>query len=349
MSVTVSPDCGHVYVTGSNERSVAVFSRQPSSGELTFVQVLRDGQDGVDGVNGANSVIVSPDGSHVYVAGHHDDAVAVLSRGEAEPHYVAVAPGQIVENVDFGNHWPPTIVGRHVFYNNSAFDGNNPSPAAADDNAIATDKTALLPGMIANFDNYTSYSRGINGVMIDVARLTVTPMADDFLFHVGNDEDPAGWTPVSASVTLDVREGAGVDGSDRVTLIWPDHAIRNEWLQVTVLADRLGMAEDDVIYVGNAVGEAGNSTSNTQVTTTDLLLARNNPRNFLNPAPVKFDFDYNRDQRVNVTDVLLARNNATNFLTALSLLDLSGEEAGLAATDGPAANAVDRLLLAYWP
>ncbi len=120
----------------------------------------------------------------------------------------------------------------------------------------------------------------------------------------------------------------------------------------------------------------GNSTSNTQVTTTDLLLARNDPRNFLNPAPIKFDFDCNRDQRVNVTDVLLARNNATNFLTALKLIDLSGEgagertqfsqPAGAAASwlhesdpastsarrpekSDSAAEAVDKLLLAYWP
>jgi len=185
--------------------------------------------------------------------------------------------------------------------------------------------------------------------MVDLASPAVTPSADDFLFQVGNDSNPADWTPITSPVSVDVREGAGVDSSDRVALVWPDNTIRNTWLQVTVLADRLGMAEDDVFYFGNAVGEAGNSTSNTQVTTADLLLARNNPRNFLNPAPIKFDFDYNRDQRVNVTDVLPARNNATNFLTALTLLDLSGEEAGLAATDNPATNAVDKLLMAYWP
>jgi len=218
------------------------------------------------------------------------------------------------------------VVGRHVFYNNSAFDGNDPAPGSPDDSAIAADKTALRPGGTASFDNYTSFSLGINGVMVDVASSAATPTAADFLFRVGNDGDPAGWETVSTPVTLAVREGAGVDGSDRVTLTWPDHNIRRQWLQVTVLAERLGLAADDVFYFGNAVGEAGNSASNTRVTTTDLLLARNNPRNFLNPATIDTDFDYSRDKRVNATDVLLARNNQTNFLTELQLLDFSGEQ-----------------------
>ena len=38
------------------------------------------------------------------------------------------------------------VVGRHVFYNRSAWDGNNAAANAADDNAIASDKVALLPG-----------------------------------------------------------------------------------------------------------------------------------------------------------------------------------------------------------
>jgi len=59
------------------------------------------------------------------------------------------------------------------------------------------------------------------------------------------------------------------------------------------------------------------------VTAADLLLARNNPRSFLDPAAVDFAYDYDRDGRVNTTDVLLARNNQTSFLSTLRLIDLS--------------------------
>ncbi len=62
-------------------------------------------------------------------------------------------------------------LGRHVFYNNSAFGGNDPATGPDDDAAVALDKQALLPGQTATFDNYTSYVLGINGIMIDLAGL----------------------------------------------------------------------------------------------------------------------------------------------------------------------------------
>src|SRR5439155_6060160 len=59
---------------------------------------------------------------------------------------------------------PATIVGRHVFYSQSAFDGSDPNPTAEDAGAMAPDKEALLPGQAPSFANVTSYTRGINGV-----------------------------------------------------------------------------------------------------------------------------------------------------------------------------------------
>ena len=231
------------------------------------------------------------------------------------------------------------VVGREIFYNHSSFDGNDASASAADDAAIAPDKTALLPGDAASLANYTNYSLGINGIMVDVADLPpeVTPGIDDFAFRVGNNSDPASWAlgPVPASVT--VRRGAGANGSDRVTIVFADYAVQKQWLEVTVVAANLELLADDVFYFGNAVAEAGNSAANTQVTTTDLLLARNNPRNFLSPAEIDFLYDYNRDQRVNSTDLLLARNNQSNFLTALQLIDLGSVVGGAEGEAQPAA------------
>ena len=67
-SVTVSSDGKHLYAAGTGERTVAVFARNSTTGALTFVEVQRDGVGGVDGLAGVSSVIVSPDGKHLYVA-----------------------------------------------------------------------------------------------------------------------------------------------------------------------------------------------------------------------------------------------------------------------------------------
>ena len=79
-AVAISPDNRHAYVAGFTDDALAVFSRKPGTGALTFLEVHRDGVGPVDGLDGANSVAVSPDGAHVYVAGRLDAAVAIFSR-----------------------------------------------------------------------------------------------------------------------------------------------------------------------------------------------------------------------------------------------------------------------------
>jgi 6-phosphogluconolactonase (cycloisomerase 2 family) len=83
-AVAVSPDNKSVYVTGPLDDAVAVFSRDPLSGTLSFVEFQKDRVGGVQGVAGAAWVTVSPDNRHVYVTGNpagvDDDALAVFAR-----------------------------------------------------------------------------------------------------------------------------------------------------------------------------------------------------------------------------------------------------------------------------
>jgi len=219
------------------------------------------------------------------------------------------------------------VVARHVFYNGSAFDGRNGAANGADDGAIATDKVALLPGQTATFANYTSYSKGINGVMIDVAGLLADMQAADFVLTVGTSDDVASWgaAPVPASISR--RPGAGLNGSDRVTLTWADGAIRGKWLRVQVLpGDRTGIGTGDVFYFGNLVGETGNSTSSASVTPVDLgrVRAAMSPL----PAALASAYDFNRDGRVNVLDLSLARtamkNGSLPLLSAPTVASVAG-------------------------
>ena len=212
-------------------------------------------------------------------------------------------------------------IGKYVFYNKSAFDGQNGAATGEDDRAIAADKSPLLPGGTATFANYTSYSRGINGIIVDIPNLTGTPSAADFEFKVGNTEDLSQWITAPAALNFTTRLSSGTNGSGRITITWPDNAIQKQWLQVTVKATNVtGLAVPDVFYFGNAIGESGDSIANAFVNATDEIRGRNNQRSFLNPASVADPYDYNRDAKVDATDHIIARNSGTTFLTALRLL-----------------------------
>jgi len=237
------------------------------------------------------------------------------------------------------------LLGRYVFYNHSAWDGNSAVANAADDQAIAPDKTPLRRGGIATFANYTSFSLGVNGIMIDIVQGGAVS-ASDFQFKVGNNNTPSTWGGAPSPVSVTVRAGAGTNGTDRVTIIWADNAIQKEWLEITVLATaNTGLLSPDIFYFGNAIGETGNSAADAKVDPNDELLARANPANVLHPAALTNPYDFNRDKRVDPSDQLIARANQTSVLTCLRLLNLTALAGqGLSSMGGKVARAGDSQL-----
>ena len=204
------------------------------------------------------------------------------------------------------------VTGRHIFYNNSSLGG-----------AIAPDKTALRPGEQASFANYTSYAKGINGIILDVFGLANPDGIDatDFTFKLGGDDTPGDWTVAPTPASVDAT-------ADQIILTWDDGVIRNTWLEVTVLVTLdTGLTVPDMFYFGNAVGETGNSPNDAGVDATDVLLTRQNPHPFFDPAEIDNVYDFNRDRRVDAIDTLIARNNQTWSGTELGLIDLTSKAA----------------------
>ncbi len=220
------------------------------------------------------------------------------------------------------------VVDRHLVYNASVWDGNNAAANQDDDDAVATDKQPLLPDQLATLQNYSTYSRGINGLMVDVAGLGNPSglSAADFEFRVGNTNDPLSWSLLgldASQITVAVRLGAGSLGSDRVTILFPDGVIQNTWLQVTVKANATtGLAAPDVHYWGHMIGETGDVAGDTLVDGYDVAGVIANPHTVGDPALITDVYDFNRDRLVDAVDVALARAYATTPTTMLRMLDL---------------------------
>ena len=213
-------------------------------------------------------------------------------------------------NLNFADHRnavAATIAGRSIFYNNSFFDGTNVAANAADDGAIAPDKSALLPSQTATFANYTSYDKGINGLMVDVNSLGngLALTATDFNFDVSTDATT--WTAAPAPNSVTLRPTMGAGGSDRIEILFPDLSIRNKWLRITMLADvNTGLATPDVFYFGNLVGCSGMHTNSAVVNNTDAIAAR---IKINTAATITSVVDYNRSGLVTNTDVITVRLN----------------------------------------
>jgi hypothetical protein len=163
--------------------------------------------------------------------------------------------------------------------------------------------------------------------MIDVLGLpAVTPTAQDFDVSVGGGTS---WAAGPAP-SISVRRSAG-NGGDRITLSWPDGAIRNTWLRVTVKATaNTGLPQPDVFYFGNLAGDTGNDRGAPVVNATDLARVRRDLGR-TTPAALAAS-DFNRDGKVNATDLAVAR---TNEHRALPLFAAPAPAAPAAATPAP--------------
>ena len=185
------------------------------------------------------------------------------------------------------------------------------------------------PGESATSINYTNYALGINGIAIDVAPGDTFGGLDvgDFELRVGNGDDPSLWTSGPEPIGVTTLAGAGDGDPVRVLLALPNGTALGAWLQVTIRATaQNGLFEDDVFYLGNAVGETGNSGAGLPtpplVNAADVIAIRDNPRGRRNPASIDNPYDVDRDGLVNAVDLLLARNFATSPLDALQLISV---------------------------
>ncbi|MDZ4851884.1 MAG: hypothetical protein SGI77_21555 [Pirellulaceae bacterium] len=208
-----------------------------------------------------------------------------------------------------------TIFNRQVFYNRSSssvFGDGSGNPT----NAIDSSKMALLPGQTTTFANYTNYTKGLNGLIVDAANLAGSVTASDFQFAVWNGADVGGFLPLNASPTITLIPNGGVSSTNRIKIEFADLAIRNVWLRITMLANlNTGLAVNNVFYFGNAVADVNVGNSGTppivRVDASDTASIRLNQSPIANSVGVTSIYDINKDGQVNPIDMALARQNQT--------------------------------------
>ena len=206
-SVVVSPDGRNAYVTGYTKSAVATFTRDPTTGALTFLEVHKNGVDGVDGIAGASFVTVSPDGKNAYATGAGGDAVATFTRNTATGALTFLeAHKDGVDGVD-GLDFAISVA--------VSPDGKNAYVAGYDDNAAATFTRDTTTGALTFLDVDKDGDDGDDGL---ARAFSVTVSPDGKNAYVAGSGDNA-----AATFTRDTTTGAltflevdkdGVDGVD---------------------------------------------------------------------------------------------------------------------------------------
>ena len=81
--LAIPADGASLYVAGYYDSAVAVFRRDPVTGELTYAGCLKDGAGSVEGLHYARDAALSPAEDTLYVSGGSDDAIALFRRDAA--------------------------------------------------------------------------------------------------------------------------------------------------------------------------------------------------------------------------------------------------------------------------
>lgn len=177
-AIALSHDGATLYVAGLLDNAVAVFSRNATTGELSFVEVLTDG-----GLAGVHSLAVSPDDENVYAVGRNADALVVYTRNTGNGRLT------LLETHTDGNGGVDGLAG--VTSVAVSPDGKHVYAAGQDQQAIAIFVRSSLDGSLG-FSTTVADGIGVGSdIDIDDKRVVRLDPTGSHLYVVNHIEDAA--------------------------------------------------------------------------------------------------------------------------------------------------------------
>jgi ligand-binding sensor domain-containing protein len=216
----------------------------------------------------------------------------------------------------------PSVQASYIYYAASSFANSGIENAL--DNTKRLAKEGVEP-VTLSYDNLINSSPGINGLVFDIRNLPGGPSgnltAADFEFQMSPtgafieaDHPPANWTVVPFPSSISVLPGS----PDRVVIQWPNNAIANRWLRITVKATaNTGLTEPEVYYIGHLLGETtGPSGGVYTVSFADITPIRSVVGQTVDASSIH---DIDKNGTVSFADISAMRPNVGAQLTNITI------------------------------
>jgi sulfatase modifying factor 1 len=184
-----------------------------------------------------------------------------------------------------------------------------------------------------SFNNLLNSSHGINGIGFDIARLPTGAALSlqDFNFQVSPQgvfsellNPPQNWASAPIPSMVSTTALPGTENLSRVSIEWPNNAIENRWLRITVKFNaNTGLTEPEVYYLGHLRGETTGPSGNVFSVSyaQDLLPIRLNLGTNVSASSA---VDIDKNGLIQFADIVAMRTNAASQLTQITILGSGG-------------------------
>jgi large repetitive protein len=215
---------------------------------------------------------------------------------------------------------------------------------SAIDSGKSLAKEGDLPQLLT-FENLINTSRGINGVGFELQSVPGGLSASDFVFQMSptgafleGSNPPASWANAPLPASIQVTQGA----TDQILIQWPDNAIADRWLRITVLANaNTGLSQPEIYYIGHLLGETtGPSGSVFTVSFADITPIRGAVGLSVGSEST---VDIDKNGTVAFADISAMRANVGAQLTILTIPGSGGGSGSMAGIPGDSSNTVSWL------